>query len=188
LEAPATGVSFLAEFVDPWYRSLSDPAASQERAFHELLAGYARTEYGRECGAGSIGGIPEFQRVFPVAGYERFSPYLERVKRGDYAALLPEPVSRWVVTRGTTGRAKLVPATETHLSLILTLGARAVVNFALRRDPEVMEMNVLNLNFPSEVGTMATEGDAELYGYSPGTYAKLYPSLGPASLVVVVLR
>ena len=87
------------------------------------------------------------------------------------------------MTRGTTGSPKLVPATETHLSLILSLGARAIINFALKRDPGILETNVLNLNFPSEVGTIHTSKGEEAYGYSSGSYAKFHPSLGPTSLV-----
>ncbi len=184
MEGPLSGTpSFLAEFVDPWYKSLSDPAGGQEQALRNLLAGYARTEYGRQFGASSTGGVSDFQRRFPVTNYGRLAPYIERVKKGEYSALLPEPVSRWVMTRGTTGSPKLVPATETHLSLILLLGARAIVNFALRRDPQILETNVLNLNFPSEVGKMTTGKGEETYGYSSGSYAKLNPALGPTSLV-----
>lgn len=180
---PSSPPSFLAELVDPWYESLSDPAESQVQALRGLLSGYAKTDYGRSFGAAEVEGVSEFQRRFPITDYARLAPYLERVKRGNFAALLPEPVSRWVMTRGTTGRPKLVPATETHLSLILALGARAIVNFALKRDPEVLERRVLNLNFPSEVGRMATEKGEETFGYSSGSYAKLNPSLGPTSLV-----
>lgn len=184
MEGPVSGASsFLAEFVEPWYRSLSDPAESQKQALRGLLSGYAKTEYGRALGAETIKTVADFQKRFPIANYDGFAPYLERVKKGEYSALLPEPVARWVMTRGTTGRPKLVPATETHLSLILSLGARAIVNFALKRDPEVLEMNVLNLNFPSEVGMMLTDRGEERYGYSSGSYAKLNPSLGPTSLV-----
>jgi GH3 auxin-responsive promoter len=175
--------SFLEQFVDPWYSSLADPAGSQERALRGLLAGYAKTDYGKEFGAGETGGIRDFQRRFPIANYASLAPYLERVQMGEFIALLPEPVARWVMTRGTTGRPKLVPATETHLSLILSLGARAIINFAMKRDPEVLETNVLNLNFPSEVGTMLTDKGKESYGYSSGSYARFHPSLGPTALV-----
>jgi GH3 auxin-responsive promoter len=184
LEGPVPEASsFLEAFVDPWYRSLASPSESQEQALRELLAGYSKTDYGREFGAGEVDGIPSFQRRFPIANYYSLAPYLDRVKKGSYSALLPEPVARWVMTRGTTGRPKLVPATETHLSLILSLGARAIINFALKRDPRVLEMGVLNLNFPSEVGTMLTDKGEEIYGYSSGSYAKFHPSLGPTSLV-----
>ena len=143
MEGPVSGASsFLEEFVNPWYRSLADPAESQKQALRDLLPGYAKTDYGKAFGAGEVDGILDFQKRFPIANYGSLAPYLERVKRGDYSALLPEPVTRWVMTRGTTGRPKLVPATETHLSLILSLGARAIINFALKRDPQVLEMNV----------------------------------------------
>ena len=175
--------SFLNEFVSPWYESLADPAASQESALASLLQGYAKTEYGRRLGADPAGGMSDYRRRFPIVRYADLAPVLERVKTGDYLALLPEPVSRWVMTRGTTGRPKLVPATETHLSLILSLGARAIINFALKRDAGILEMNVLNLNFPSEVAAMVTDKGREGYGYSSGTYAKLNPSLGPTALV-----
>lgn len=173
----------MAELVDPWYRSLADPAEGQRQVLLGLLQGYAKTEYGKALGADSVGDVAEFQSRFPPVEYRSLAPYLDRVKAGDYSALLPEPVSRWVMTRGTTGTPKLFPATESHLALILALGARAIVNFALTRDEGVLETNVLNLNFPSEVGTMRTSKGEEAYGYSSGSYAKLNPSLGPTSLV-----
>lgn len=173
----------MAELVDPWYRSLDDPAEAQSQALLGLLPGYAKTEYGRALGVDAVGDVSEFQSRFPLVGYKDLVPYLDRVRGGEYSALLPDPVSRWVMTRGTTGRPKLFPATETHLSLILVLGARALVNFALKRDEGVLEAGVLNLNFPSEVGTMRTGKGDEPYGYSSGSYAKLNPSLGPTSLV-----
>jgi len=52
------------------------------------------------------------------------------------------------MTRGSTGLPKVIPVTETHLSQILSVGARVVVNYALKRDPRVLETGVLNLNFP----------------------------------------
>ena len=183
MEEPGPVSSFLTELVEPWYLSLSDPAGSQATALRGLLQGYAETEYGKRFGAGSIEGIGDYQRRFPVVRYSDLVPLLDRVKAGEYRALLPEPPSRWVMTRGTTGRSKVIPATETHLSLILSLGARAIVNFAIKRDPKVLEMNVLNLNFPSEVASMVTGKGTETYGYSSGTYAKLNPSLGPTTLV-----
>jgi GH3 auxin-responsive promoter len=183
LEGPSPASSFLEQLVQPWYDCLERPSESQEGAIRGLLEGYAKTEYGRKFGAGETRDIADFQRRFPIANYASLAPYLERVKAGEHSALLPEPVVRWVMTRGTTGRPKLVPATGTHLALILSLGARAIVNFALKRDPEIMETNVLNLNFPSEVGTMATGAGHESFGYSSGSYAKFHPTLGPTALV-----
>jgi hypothetical protein len=88
------------------------------------------------------------------------------------------------MTRGSTGASKIIPATQTHLSQILTLGARGLVNFSLKRkDVEVLQGYVLNLNFPSDVGVMQTDKGLIHYGYSSGTYAKFNPQLGDAGLL-----
>lgn len=174
---------FLREFVDPWYASLADPQGSQERTLKELLNGYSRTDYGRVHDAGSVESAADFRKSFPVSSYGTLSPYIRRVRDGEDSALLPEPVKHWVMTRGTTGASKVLPMTETHLSQILALGARCVVNFALKRNQRVLETPVLNLNFPSEVHELETGKGPETYGYSSGTYARLYPELQGARLV-----
>lgn len=175
---------FLAAFVQPWHDSLKDPAGAQGSALEGLLEGYSRTAYGRERGADGVRTVEDFRRAFPVTGYEGFRPYIERVMAGETEALLPEPVVGWVMTRGTTGRSKVIPVTRTHMDQILLLGARGIVNHALRKgDRGVLEGHVLNLNFPSKVGTIRTPAGEVAYGYSSGTYAKFNPQLGSTRLV-----
>jgi hypothetical protein len=177
-------VAFLKTFVDPWYKSLENPCDPEERTLGELLEGYAKTEYGEKCGARNVRTLADFQRSFPVANYQSLSPWLEQVRQGRYNALLSEPVEAWVMTRGTTGVPKIFPATKRHLDLILNAGARALINFALRKnDFEVLSGEVLNLHFPSDVGAIKTDHGEERYGYSSGTYARLNPGLGAARLV-----
>jgi hypothetical protein len=77
------------------------------------------------------------------------------------------------MTRGSTGKAKVLPATKIHLKQIFTCGARALVNHALREnDFELFTGNILNLNFPSAVHMMKLNGQEITYGYSSGTYAR----------------
>ena len=174
----------LRQLVDPWYQSLADPAAAQEATLRELLNGYAKTEYGKKRSASSVRDIADYGRFFPVVSYAGLAPEIEELKRGNYSSLLPEPVRSWAMTRGSTGRAKLFPATETHLSQVLTVGARALVNFVLRTgDESILDGGVLNLNFPSEVASFQGPSGEERYGYSSGTYARLNPSLGRTALV-----
>lgn len=173
----------LESFVEPWYRSLADPARSQEETLANLLKGYSKTGYGLDHGATSVQGFESYRRALPIVNYDTLTAYFDRVRNGDTASLLPEPVVRWVMTRGTTGRPKTIPATETHLSLILSAGARAIINFGLKKKPEVLQRAVLNLNFPSEVGTVDSVTGKGPIGYSSGTYAKLNPELGEARLI-----
>lgn len=175
--------SILGQIVEPWYRSLANPGESQDATLTELLQGYRKTRYGRERGAESTQGIQSFRERFPISDYQSLSSYIDRVASGEYDWLLPEPPKAWVMTRGSTGKSKVLPATDTHLSLILSMGARAVVNFALRSKSDVLETPVLNLNFPSRVHEGVQPGAEGSYGYSSGTYARLFPELQGARLV-----
>lgn len=169
--------------MNPWFDSLDKPKQAQEELLGKLLKGYSKTQFGQKFGAEMISTVSEFQSRFPITSYDFLQPYFEQVKGGDYSSILFEPPENWVMTRGTTGRPKVLPATETHLSQILFVGARAITNFALREDIQVLQRNVLNLNFPSEVFSMKTQSGEQTFGYSSGTYAKLHPSLDAASLV-----
>jgi len=171
-------------FLSPWYRSLENPGKAQRDLLRDLLQGYRKTDYGDAHGAGEICGIEEYRSAFPVLDYDSLTPFLSRVKDANFSAILPEPPCNWVMTRGTTGRSKVIPVTRTHIDQIRTCGARAILNFD-RRNPEarILAGKVLNLNFPSQVHSMEVAGRTVSYGYSSGTYAKLIPSLNQTSLV-----
>jgi len=163
---------------------LKDPGRAQSRVLEELLAGYRRTAYGKTRGADEVTSVSEFRSRFPTVSYAGLIPYLDEVKAGSYAILLPEPPVCWVMTRGSTGRRKVIPVTRTHLGQILSCGARGVVNYALRTgDIDVLRGGVLNLNFPSVVESFGEGAQTTWYGYSSGTYARLNPALNEAQLV-----
>ena len=177
--------SILQPIIGPWYASLENPQKAQEQILGELLKKYADTDYGKSHGASEIKGVADYQRRFPKIDYKGLLPYFAKVKDGDYKAILPEPPECWVMTRGSTGRtAKVLPATPAHLKQIFTCGARALINYALRKKNfEVFTGDILNLNFPSSVHTMTTDGQEVTYGYSSGTYARLNPMFDRVSLI-----
>jgi phenylacetate-coenzyme A ligase PaaK-like adenylate-forming protein len=180
----ATINSILQPIIGPWYESLENPQKAQERVLFDLLKKYAVTDYGDSHGASQIGGITEYQAKFPKIDYTALLPYLTQAKEGNYKAILPEPPESWVMTRGSTGKSKVLPVTQTHLKQIFTCGARALINFALKRKNfEVFTGNILNLNFPSSVHTMTSGGQEVTYGYSSGTYARLNPMFDRVSLL-----
>jgi hypothetical protein len=176
--------SILQPIIGPWYESLENPKKAQEQVLGELIKEYAKTDYGKSHHASEIGGITDYQKSFPVIDYKGLLPYLAEAKEGNYKAILPEPPECWVMTRGSTGRAKVLPATPTHLKQIFTCGARALINYALRKKNfEVFTGDILNLNFPSSVHTMTSDGREVTYGYSSGTYARLNPMFDRVSLI-----
>jgi len=176
--------SILQPIIGPWYDSLKNPQKAQEKVLSELLTKYADTDYGKRHKASEIKGISEYQKSFPVVDYKRLLPYFAQIQEGNYKVLLSEPPECWVMTRGSTGRAKVLPATQTHLKQIFTCGARALINYTLRKKNfEIFTGDILNLNFPSSVHTMTLGGHEVTYGYSSGTYARLNPMFDRVSLI-----
>ena len=174
----------LEPIIGPWYESLENPQKAQEQVLHDLLKKYGATEYGNSHNALRVNGVSDYQRNFPVIDYKGLLPYLAKVQQGDYQAILPEPPVAWVMTRGSTGKSKVLPATQTHLKQIFSCGARALIHYALQtRDFDVFTGNILNLNFPSSVHTMTSNGKEMTYGYSSGTYARLNPMFDRVSLI-----
>jgi hypothetical protein len=174
----------LHSIVDSWYESLKNPQKSQEKVLSELVTKYDKARYGKDHNASEIDGFPRFRDNFPTIDYVGLNPYLAQVQTGNYHAILPEPLICWVMTRGSTGTAKVLPATRTHLEQIFTCGARALVNHVLReKDFKLLEGNILNLNFPSVVHTTFQDGQTMTYGYSSGTYSRLNPIFDRVSLL-----
>ncbi len=170
--------------VGSWYESLKNPGKSQEQLLTSLLEKYSKTQYGNDHGAARIKGITDFREHFPRLDYKGLAPYLSEVINGNYGSLLPEPLACWVMTRGSTGPAKVLPATQTHIEQILTCGSRALINYALRtKNYELFDGKIFNLNFPSNVHTMTMNGQEMTYGYSSGTYARLIPALEQIQLL-----
>jgi phenylacetate-coenzyme A ligase PaaK-like adenylate-forming protein len=176
-------VGVFQPIIGPWYESLKNPLEFQRQVLLELVEGYSKTRYGQSRCASEVKGVEDFRARFPIVGYRELNPYLADVQRGDFSAILPEPLFCWVMTRGSTGPAKVIPATRTHLKQILDCGARALVNYAFRKkDFEILTGKILNLNFPSQVHTMVVGGQKITYGYSSGTYAKINPTLEKVGL------
>jgi hypothetical protein len=163
----------LGTFLNPWYESLKDPAGSQECLLRKLLDWYKKTSYGFDRNADGIPTIEEFQKSFPIVAFEDLKPHIERVKQGNFRTLLAEPPIEWAMTRGTTGKSKVIPMTKTDLEQRVSCGARGLLNFVYRRERyEILHGYVLNLNFPSVVGFMDVGRNKISYGYSSGIYAK----------------
>jgi hypothetical protein len=177
-------LGILEPIIGSWYTSLENPQKAQEQVLQDLLKKYALSDYGKKHGAQETADIADYQAKFPIINYQGLLPYMAQVQKGDYQAFLPEPPECWVMTRGSTGKSKVLPATQTHLKQIFTCGARGLINYALRKQNfDVFTGVILNLNFPSSVHTMDQNGKEVTYGYSSGTYARLNPMFDRVSLL-----
>ena len=124
---PAEDESSLGIFkpiIGPWYKSLENPQQAQIETLSGLLREYKKTSYGKSHGASENPEIESYRKSFPSLDYQGLQPLLAEIRKGNYGAILPEPLACWVMTRGSTGTAKVLPSTKAHLEQIFACGAR----------------------------------------------------------------
>jgi len=169
----------LQGLLQPWHEAVEHPAEAQEAVLAGLLEGYAQTTYGAEHGASEVETVGGYRRAFPVATYADYEPLIKRVMAGEIDLLLNEDPVGWAITRGTTGEQKFIPMTPTDLMMRASAG-RAMMNYVAGSGRyELFEGVNLNLNFPSEVGTVQMGEREVAYGYSSGIYVKHVAAFTP---------
>lgn len=90
-------------------RALDNPREAQERWLREQLARHAASEFGRAHGFASLAGAADYARSVPLADYDAFEPFIQRVASGEPDILSCSGVTHLVPTSGSTGAAKLIP-------------------------------------------------------------------------------
>ncbi len=172
--------AMLTQMIEPWQRSIEVPATAQDQVLERFLQDYVQTAYGKQYGAGSVSGIDDYRKAFPVVTYEQLKPTIERVMAGEDGLLLSEPAVGWAITRGTTqGESKFIPMTPKDMAMRVSAG-RAMMKYVLDTGRFELFAGVnLNLNFPSHVGTVQAGERQVSYGYSSGIYAKFVSTRTP---------
>ncbi|MBN2303926.1 MAG: GH3 auxin-responsive promoter family protein [Anaerolineae bacterium] len=162
----------LQALIQPWHDALADPPAAQERVLQQVLRVYAKTEYGQQHNAESVGSMADYRAAFPVQTYADYEPLLRRVMGGDTHAFLEAAPLGWAMTRGTTGASKYIPMTPRDLDQRHT-AARGPIQYILNSGRyDILQGANLNLSFPSVVGSMTVNGQQIDYGYATGIYVK----------------
>lgn len=103
--------------VSGFLESIRDARGSQRAALDRVLALNAESDFSRERGLRPGMSIADFQRAVPVADFEMYRPYVERLKQGDTKALLG-PQNRllmFTLSSGTTADSKFIPITDHFL-------------------------------------------------------------------------
>ena len=93
------------------------PREVQEELLKRILAYHAGTDFGRDHHFRDVRTAADFRRNLPVAAYDYFEPYLARVRRGEFNALLADSVIHmFALTSGTTADRKYIPVTPQYLA------------------------------------------------------------------------
>jgi hypothetical protein len=94
-----------------------EPREVQAQLLRRILNFHANTSFGKQHGFSTIQALADFRRQLPIATYDYFEPYLARVRRGDFQALLADRcVHMFALTSGTTAARKYIPVTSQYLA------------------------------------------------------------------------
>lgn len=98
-----------------WFLRHADRSAQvQRQRLFAKIRRQAASDFGRQHGFSSIRTIEDFRRQVPVANYEYYRSYVERLKTGETTAMFAPgtEVLMFAMTSGTTDRSKFLPVTR----------------------------------------------------------------------------
>lgn len=94
-----------------------DSEAAQRDVLRGLIALNADSVFSRERRLSADMGVEAFRRALPVRGYDEFAPYIDRMKEGQFQALLGSrnELLMFALSSGTTAESKYIPVTRRFL-------------------------------------------------------------------------
>jgi len=144
--------------VNRWDRALENVRAEQEAALLSITRHAAGTEYGRRQDFTGVKSYAQFQTHVPLNNYDTFSPFIERMRKGEKNLLVPEFVRYFGNSSGSSqaGRQKFLPITERQVAHQRKAGADTLMRWlAHANDDQFVRGYTLGLFPPT---TMREEG------------------------------
>lgn len=87
-----------------------------QKVLNEILKHNSKTDYGMHYHFSAVRTIEGYQARVPLSSYETYAPFVElQTKIGERGISVEDPVPCYLLTSGTTGEPRLIPATAKHL-------------------------------------------------------------------------
>ena len=102
-----------------WDLALTRVRHEQERVLLDIVRHAKNTSFGRARDFAGIHDYRDFAASVPIGDYDSFSPFIERMRRGEQNLLVPEFIRYYGNSSGTStnGRSKFLPITERQVAL-----------------------------------------------------------------------
>jgi len=107
----------------------TNPVATQERVFKELIAKAKETQFGKDHDFGAIQTYADYVAKVPVRDYEALKHYVERVVHGEADILWPGKPLYFAKTSGTTSGAKYIPLTKESMPFHIQAARNAILSY-----------------------------------------------------------
>ena len=107
----------------------SNPVATQEKVFLDLISQASITEFGKDHDFDQIKTFEDFAKKVPIRDYEALKPYIDKVVRGESNVLWKGKPIYFAKTSGTTSGAKYIPLTNESMPFHIEAARNAILNY-----------------------------------------------------------
>lgn len=99
----------------------------QEKTLQNLLKKGKNAEFGKDHHFSELTNHNEFKQAVPIRDYEKFTPYINKIKEGKHNILWPGQPIYLAKTSGTTSGAKYIPITSDSIPNHITTARNALL-------------------------------------------------------------
>jgi hypothetical protein len=103
--------------------------ADQDKILKQLLKKGSASEFGKEHHLNEINDYQSFIQAIPIRDYEKFSPYIAKIKEGKANILWPGKPLYLAKTSGTTSGAKYIPISNDSISNHINTARNALLTY-----------------------------------------------------------
>ena len=107
----------------------SNPVATQNKVFQELIRQAKDTQFGKDHHFAQIQSPADFAQQVPIRDYEELKPYVERVVKGEENVLWKGKPLYFAKTSGTTSGAKYIPLTKESMPYHIEAARNAILHY-----------------------------------------------------------
>ena len=108
---------------------MNEPALTQRRQLSYLIDRAKDVSFGKEHYFSRIKNYSDFKKAVPLRKYEDFSPYIDRIFRGESDVIWPGRPRYFALTSGTTLQSKYIPITLESLRYQISTARAALLHY-----------------------------------------------------------
>ena len=132
-------------------RMAERPDQVQQQLLQRILRANQETAFGHQHGFGNMVTVADYQAAVPVGDYERFRPWIDRMREGERDVLTVDEPYMFTLTSGTTGQPKSIPVNSATRRSTSRLSALWLYR-ALRDHPKALDGKALLVVSPAVEG------------------------------------
>lgn len=103
--------------------------ADQDKILKELLKKGGNSAFGKDHKLSEVNDYQSYIQAVPIRDYEKFSPYIAKIKEGKANILWPGQPLYLAKTSGTTSGAKYIPISKDSISNHINTARNALLNY-----------------------------------------------------------